>query len=392
MIFTIRSLPPDHREVIDRIDRLREQLRYRTQQHPRRWTGLLRRSTFARAIQASNSIEGFNVTYEDAVAAVEGEEPLDDKSEAWMAVSGYRAAMSYILQLADDPFYVHNEGTLRSLHYMMTGYDPTANPGRWRRGAIYVRRDPGGEIVYEGPEVERVPALMGELIASLNAPSPLPAMVRAAMAHLNLVMIHPFSDGNGRMGRALQTMVLSREGILDPRFSSIEEYLGHNTEAYYAVLAEVGRGAWHPENDPLPWLRLCLTAHYRQAETLLRRTKEMERLWTLLEAELERRKLNDRLLMALADAAMGWRVRNATYRTAAQVSEQVASRDLRLLAEQNLLVPMGERRGRYYVAGAWLRRLRQQTREPKVLTDPFSGTARAIRREPTQDRPSDAGC
>ncbi|EQD70871.1 filamentation induced by cAMP protein Fic, partial [mine drainage metagenome] len=54
------------------------------------------------------------------------------------------------------------------------------------------------------------------------------------------------------MARALQTLVLAREGILDPTFSSIEEYLGHNTQGYYAVLGAVGQSEWHPEHDALP--------------------------------------------------------------------------------------------------------------------------------------------
>ncbi|NIA03686.1 MAG: hypothetical protein GWP12_04075 [Nitrospirae bacterium] len=77
------------------------------------------------------------------------------------------------------------------------------------------------------------------LVAALNEDvSDIPSMVRAGMAHLNLVMVHPFKDGNGRMARALQTLVLARERILAPQFSSIEEYLGRNTPAYYGVLAE----------------------------------------------------------------------------------------------------------------------------------------------------------
>ena len=115
---------------------------------------------------------------------------------------------------------------------------------------------------------------MRELIGQLNEKSTVPLIVRAAMAHLNLTMIHPFRDGNGRMARALQTFVLAREGILDPKFSSIEEYVGRNTQEYYDVLGEVGRGNWHPEHDALPWLRFCLRAHYFQARTLLRRTAE----------------------------------------------------------------------------------------------------------------------
>jgi Fic family protein len=206
-------------------------------------------------------------------------------------------------------------------------------------------------------------------------------MVRAAMAHLNLVMIHPFSDGNGRMGRALQTMVLAREGILDPQFSSIEEYLGRNTLDYYAVLAEVGQGAWHPERDALPWLRFCLTAHYRQAETLLRRNKEMERLWDLLGTEVRRRGLNERTMQALMDAAVGVRVRNSSYRSMAEVSDEVAGKDLRILVKQGLLAAQGERRGRIYVAGDWLKQQRVRSREGKIQTDPFM--------LPTDDEKSD---
>jgi len=372
MIYSLTNLSQEYAAVATKIDALRTQLKYFLQGKPRRWTGYLRRSTFARAIRASNSIEGYNVTYEDAVAAVENEEPIDEKDEAWMAVVGYRTAMSYVLQLVDDPGYQHNEGTIRSLHYIMIGYDITKHPGLWRPGTIYVRNEPRGDIVYEGPDVTLVRPLMQELIESLNRQSSLPVMVRAALAHLNLVMIHPFSDGNGRMGRALQAFVLSREGILDPTFSSIEEYLGDNTAEYYAVLAEVGQGAWHPENDALPWIKFCLTAHYRQAETLLRRTKEMERLWNLIEEEVKRRKLNERMVLALSDAAFGARVRNASYRGLAEISDQVAGKDLLALSDAGLLEPFGERRGRYYVAGEWLKQAREQTRQPKTVTDPFT--------------------
>ena len=372
MIFRLAVLPDDCVEVVSRIDTLRSQLRYATSDERRRWRGVLRRNTFARAIQGSNSIEGYHVTEDDAVAAVDKDEPLDEKTEAWAAVVGYREAMTYILRLADDPHYAHNQGTLNALHYIMVGFDGKANPGRFRRGAIWVRNEASGQTVYEGPDVSLVPGLIGEMIASLNEENSLPVMVRAALAHLNLVMIHPYSDGNGRMSRALQSMVLAREGVLDPTFSSIEEYLGRNTVGYYAVLAEVGQGAWHPERDALPWIRFCLTAHYRQAETLLRRTNEMERLWEVFEQELKAKKLNDRLMFALSDAAFGWRVRNSGYRKHIDVSEEVAGKDLRLLVENGYLIPQGEKRGRVYVASPHLQQLRASSRSEKgLLTDPF---------------------
>ncbi len=373
MIFTLSILPDEYLAVVGHIDVLRQQLRYATSDHRRRWTGFLRRSTFARAVQGSNSIEGYHVTDDDAVAAVDEEQPFDAEAETWMAVSGYRAAMSYVLQLADDPHYQHNEGTLKGLHYMMVGFDLQANPGRWRPGPVWVTHQPGGKTVYDGPDVKHVPALMQELIASLNAQNHLPVMVRAAMAHLNLVMIHPFSDGNGRMGRALQTMVLAREGFVDPVFSSIEEYLGRNAPEYYDILGAVGQGSWHPEHDALPWIKFSLNAHYQQAVTLVRRTKETELLWNQLESELKRRRLNERMVLALADAAVGFRVRNSTYRKSAAIKDQVAGKDLRLLVRQGLLEPQGDKKWRYYVASKELTSIRTRTREKadEPSIDPF---------------------
>jgi Fic family protein len=191
------------------------------------------------------------------------------------------------------------------------------------------------------------------------------------MSHLNLVMIHPFADGNGRMGRALQTFVLAREGIGEPEFSSIEEYLGRNTQDYYNVLGDVGAGSWHPERSARNWIRFCLTAHYRQAMTLLRRTREWERIWEEVEELVGDIDAPERSVLALFDAAQGWRVRNASYRKAAEISENLASRDLKLLADAGLLLPQGERRGRFYVAAPVLTEIKARVRERLPILDPF---------------------
>ena len=371
MLFSAPKLDAQEKEVVSRVHDLRKSLNYAVR-NPVRWQGLLRRVAFARAIRASNSIEGYNVSVDDAVAACEGEEPLDAQSEAWAAVTGYRVAMTYVLQLADDPHFQYSADILRSLHFMMLQYDLRKNPGRWRPGPIYVRDERTEEIVYEGPDALYVPALIEELVRNLIANDDgIPDLVHGAMAHLNLVMIHPFSDGNGRMARCLQTLTLARTGVLTPQFSSIEEYLGENTSNYYDILLEAGGGRWNPVRDTRSWVRFCLTAHFRQATTLLRRMREMQRLWDELESEVKRRSLPDRVIMALADAASGFRVRNATYRKAADISMELASKDLTMLASQDLMIAHGERKGRYYVAADVLRRIRERTRERKVVEDPF---------------------
>lgn len=378
MLFETPILQDDEVEVVAEIDELKQKLR-RHLADPHRWLGSLRRAQFARAVQGSNSIEGFNATPDDVAAIDLGEDPLDADEETTLAIAGYRDAMTFVLQLASDESFTYSELLLKSLHFMMTNYDLKNRPGQWRAGSVYVRNEETGEIVYEGAPLEDVPALMTRFVDSLNEPDSVYPMVRAAMAHLNLVMVHPFRDGNGRMARCLQTLVLAREGTLNPVFSSVEEYLGRNTQRYYDVLADVGGGRWQPRRDARPWVRFILTAHHRQARTVMRRIKEGERLWNDLERLVRSRGIHERTITVLWDAAMRYRVRNATYRasledTDEEMTEQVASRDLRILVEAELLIARGERRGRYYVASPELAAIRQaiiDARDARDDGDPF---------------------
>jgi len=372
MLFQTPHLTEAETDVLRRIDRLRQSLRHQLPE--RRWMGLLRRMTLARAIQGSNSIEGYNVSLDDAVAAVAGEEPLDAASEAWLAVTGYRDAMTYVLQLSDDPDFAYDEALLRSLHYMMLKYALDKSPGRWRPGVIHVQDERTGDIVYTGPDAAEVPPLMAEFVAGLrHEDDQTHPIVRAAMAHLNLVMIHPFRDGNGRMARCAQTLVLAREGFAAPIFSSIEEYLGRNTEAYYEILADVGRGAWQPYRDARPWLRFVLTAHHIQAQTHVYRAEEAERRWSRLTIVCDELRLPERSISALFNTSMGFRLTNANYRELAEITESAAGRDLKLLTAAGLLAPVGERRGRYYVGSPRLRELNESVRaRPRQVQDPFA--------------------
>ena len=370
MIFHSPTLDAQEVDVLRKINELRRNLGY-SLSAPLRWHGILRKVAFARAVRGSNSIEGYNVSVDDAVAAVEGEEPLDAETETWAAIVGYRQAMTYVLQLADDPHFRFSADLIRSLHFMIISYDLSKKPGRWRPGGISVVDDETGEEVHQGPPAAMVPSLMTELVASLNETNQTDGTIKAAMAHLNLAMIHPFSDGNGRMARCLQTLVLARTGILAPPFSSIEEYLGRNTRAYYDVLAEVGKGSWNPENDTKSWIRFSLKAHFTQAATLVRRFRKMQELWDALEQRIKKRRLPERTILALADAAIGLRVRNIMYRDTAEVSSGLASRDLKALVDNGFLEAKGEKRGRFYVATPEIRALGTDSRESKRVADPF---------------------
>jgi|SRR5579872_1715273 len=370
MLFECFKLDSSEQAVIERINEMRQTLKYSISA-PGRWFGILRRATLARNIRQSNSIEGINVTKDDALAAVDNDEPMSADRETWQATEGYRDAMTYVLQLGDDPHFQYNEGLIRSLHFMMLHDELPKHPGRYRPGPIYVRDEKKQETVYEGPDAEMVPGLMVELVKSLNANSGDPAIVRAALGHLNLVMIHPFSDGNGRMARCLQTLILAREQIIEPTFCSIEEYLGRFTDEYYDVLAHVGKGAFHPENDCKPWIRFNLVAHFRQASWLLQRSRMTQRIWGEIEQLASKRGIHERSIPTLADAAFGYRIRRSHYIFGALVSEQVASRDLKALVDEGLLVAEGETKGRIYSGSKILRDIYLRNYERRQNMDPF---------------------
>lgn len=369
MLVTTPALTAGDQAVIEKIETAKQSLS-NWLQVPRRWTGLMRRSTLGRVIRASNSIEGYVIPKDDVVAAAEGETVEADEATQ-LATEGYRRAMTNVLGLATDKTFEWSAAVIKALHYMMIEHDLDKLPGHWRDGPVYVV-DEKGRTVFEGPDSALVPSLMTELLDSLGAAPPdVPGLVRGAMAHLNLVMIHPFKDGNGRMARCVQTLVLGLAGTLEPVFSSIEEYLGRNTGPYYDILAEVGRGRWHPEADAHPWVEFCLRAHHYQAQTLLRRIREAERVMNVLETEVTKYGLPGRASFALWDAALGYKVRNNTYRTAADISDALASRDLMALAKSGFLAPVGERRGRHYVASARLLEIRRANAEDRFIADPY---------------------
>jgi Fic family protein len=359
MLFETPELGAPEERVLVIIRDLWRDLRRGLAQRRRKWTGLLARNLRAKAIRGSNSIEGYLVSEEAAIAALEGEKPEDTDETSWINVVHYREAMDYVLQLHEARDFAYTKELLKSLHFMMMRHRTDKHPGLWRPGAVYVRNEATGDIVYEGPPADVVPELAQELCEQLSKDDEVVAtrMIRAAMAHLNLVMIHPFSDGNGRMARCLQTLVLARGGVLAPAFSSIEEYLGRNHQAYYDVLAVVGGGHWERGGDARPWVRFCLTAHYRQARSVARR--------------LDHGGLPDRAGVAVVNAALGYKLRNEDYRRDADISTASATRDLKALSDADILVPKGERRGRTYVASSKLLAIAARYANRARIEDPF---------------------
>ncbi|MCK9899156.1 Fic family protein [Frankia sp. Cpl3] len=341
--------------MLGEIDGMRDALRHQIGTTPAKWTEGLRKFLTADAVAASNSIEGFKVATIDVEDLMDGERDVEVSDENREETLAYQRMMTYVQTLHDAEDFSYSKGLLNALHWMLQGHRHTVRKpaGRWRRGPVYVTdaRDPS-IAAYTAPDADTVPALTRELVDWLNADDGAHLLVRAAMAHLHLVSIHPWADGNGRMSRSLQTLMIAREGVLAPEFSSIEAWLGRpgNTWEYYRELADRGP-TYLPDQDVSSWIRFNLTAYHQQAQTVAGRLERSGRVWRALSEFAETTGLDERVVTALHDVAMAGRVRRSRYEHAESLSLQQAQRDLRDLTTAQVLEPVGRTRARYYTAG-----------------------------------------
>jgi Fic family protein len=376
VIFSPPALDARDKAVLAEIDSMRRELS-QVLRVLRRWQGTLRRAAQAKAIRGSNSIEGYVVSDSDAAAAVDGEPALDADRRTWAEIQGYRRVMTYVLNVATSPGFTLDESVIRALHFMLLEHDLDKAPGVYRSGPVYVTSEAG--LAYTAPSAEQVPALMRSLVDQVRR-SKEPPLVKAAMVHLNLVSIHPFRDGNGRMARALQTLVLAQDDLLEPAFSSIEEWLGANTRDYYDVLRATQGGTWQPARDTGDWVRFNLRAHHLQAQTTQQRFADAGRRWLELDELLARHGLPERVEEALFNALLGWRVTRPAYVGATGTDIRTATRDLARLTDLGLLAAHGQTKGRYYTAGDALRSVDATVAAARgPLVDPYPDLLAGIR-------------
>lgn len=377
MLYQVPRLTAVDHRVLDEVTHMRRELRQFVQQSPMKWSADLRRSLTASAIAASNAIEGYQVDPRDVADLMDGERDVVDASEENKRETvAYQQATTYIQSLWNVEDFEYSKGLLNALHWILQSHHTDRPAGQWRRKPIFITAagDPHA-TEYEGPHEDRVPQLMSELVDWLNhGDLDTNPLVRAAMAHLNLVKIHPWIDGNGRMSRSLQTLLIAREGVLAPEFSSIEEWLGMpgNTWDYYKVLREVGGPVHSPERDTLAWVRFNLRAYHQQSQRVRHRVQRSTDCWLRLDEQADRLHMTERQVTALHEVAMTGRVRRSRYEKAEGLTNQQATRDVQALTRAGLLTPVGNTKARHYVAGPNFPRDALESADRRhVITDPY---------------------
>ncbi len=169
--------------------------------------------------------------------------PVEDVVE----VSNCVAALEHGLTRIRGGFPLSNR-LLREAHRVLLakGRGADKQPGEFRRSQNWIGSSRPGNAVFVPPPAERVEECMGALEQFLhNQPERVPALVKAALAHVQFETVHPFLDGNGRVGRLLITLLLCAEGVLREPLLYLSLYLKQHRERYYELLNTVRRdGDW----------------------------------------------------------------------------------------------------------------------------------------------------
>ncbi|MEO8336822.1 MAG: Fic family protein [bacterium] len=194
----------------------------------------------------SSQIEGTQSSLADLLLFEADEAPgvpMDDVVE----VSSYVAAMEHGLTRIRGGFPISNR-LIGELHGVLLarGRGAEKDPGQFRRSQNWIGGTrPGNAAFVPAPPAE-VPSLMGQLELWLHdTPERTPILIKSALAHVQFETIHPFLDGNGRVGRLLITLLLCAEGLLSQPLLYLSLYLKKHRDRYYDLLTGVRtRGEW----------------------------------------------------------------------------------------------------------------------------------------------------
>ena len=212
--------------------------------------------------------------------------------------------------------------------------------GAWRTGAKGPMQVVSGavgreQVHFEAPEAEKVAAEMTRFLTWFNTSAPLDAVLKAGVAHLWFVTIHPFEDGNGRVARALTELQLARADASAQRFYSLSAQMRLERSAYYAQLEAAQKGglditAW------LEWFLGCLSRALRATEQTLAKVLAKARFWEQ-HAAFAFNARQQRLLNQLLDGFEG-KLTSSQWALIAKCSQDTATRDIQALLDQGILV------------------------------------------------------
>ena len=287
--------------------------------------------------------------------------PLDDVQE----VSSYVAALTHGLTRLHEGFPLSLR-LLREIHGILLaqGRGADKTPGEFRRSQNWLGGTRPGNAVFVPPPPERLMDCLGPFEHFLHdEPEPMPSLIKAALAHVQFETIHPFLDGNGRLGRMLITLLLCHDKVLSEPALYLSLYFKIHRSEYYDHLQRV-----RTERDWEGWLRFFLIG---VTETATQAAAAAQKLWALFDEDRRRIQeqgkiagtalrvhdlLQQRPILSIAAACK-----------ALELTHPAVNKSLRKLEEMNVVREItGRQRNRLYVYESYMNILNEGL-------EPFAG-------------------
>jgi Fic family protein len=232
----------------------------------------------------SSQIEGTQTSLSDLLLFELKEAPgvpLDDVVE----VSNYVAAMNHGLKRLKEGFPLSNR-LIREVHGILLakGRGSDKNPGEFRRDQNWIGGTRPGNAIFVPPPSDLVAESMSSLEKFLHdVPEKTPILIKAALSHVQFETVHPFSDGNGRIGRLLITLLLCHEGVLRQPLLYLSLYFKQHRSQYFDLLMKVRQ-----EGDWEAWLLFFVEGVREMAEGAVTTARRLNGI-----AEEDRKKIRD---------------------------------------------------------------------------------------------------
>ena len=310
----------------------------------------IRREVSIERAAATTRIEGASLEA-DEVGQLAKKRPTgkltDDEQANLNALEAYR----FVDYLSDQPEIPLDELVIRELdRYFVKDMGELLMPGVYRNGQNKV-----GDK-YLPPDQGDVPDLMRAFAVWLRTEdASLHPVAKAGIAHIQLVAIHPFWDGNGRTGRALATVILQRSSCNFRKLVSLERFFEGMRRDYMSAIERTLGDSFAPDYDTSSWLEFFARSLLAEGMRITDQLTRWHQTVAVLYAAMEPLNVNHRQTDGMALAVRAGKLTRAEYMEMTGASPLTASRDLARLVDLGVLIPKGKTRGRvYFFNHEWL--------------------------------------
>jgi len=307
------------------------------------WEKKFQDEALARTTHYGTHIEGNELSLTQVQKILEGERVVARERDV-QEVINYRKVLDYIDRISDTKI---GEDTIRELHRIVVkNVLPDDSTGDYRDKEVVIRNSITGDVAFRPPKVVEVPWQMKELVIFINDEIEIHPVLKGGIVHYEFVRIHPFLDGNGRVGRALSMLVLYKLGYDIRQFFSLEEHFDRDPERYYEALRSVEKN----NGDLTSWLSYfteCLAAELSKIKDRIENISIDSNLKKKLGGPVM---LSDRQLKIIEYIQANGYIENRAYDTLfPMVSEDTVLREVQDLVKKGILKKQGVTKGVKYV-------------------------------------------